>query len=113
MKIGIFSMLFGVNLDMGMEKKRASNVCNKVWLEETCGFMKKIFIFLSPIILFWGITACSAENQKINLSPWLGTYVFEEDYDYRDGITTVLQYYEVTIYEDNGEYSANIFVDHW
>ena len=78
--------------------------------------MKKMFyIAILWVVLILSFSSCSGDNPANDLSSWVGTYVFEEIYEHNSyyEITRTRQYYEVTIYEDNGEYLANILVDHW
>jgi len=68
--------------------------------------MKKIIVLLIFAVIVWAILACSGEDKpESGLSTWVGVYTFEEV-----DIDTPL-FYEITIYEENGEFLAIITID--
>ena len=78
--------------------------------------MKKTIVFLILGIMIWMITTCSTENgnsrniTNMPLSSWVGTYIFEELFR-PDHSKENIRRYEITIYEESGEFFAIINID--
>lgn len=75
--------------------------------------MKKIIVVFLVFIFLLSSSCNSGECD--DLSSWVGVYTFEEIYDRyydaNDEMNAYYVHYEITIYEDNSDYFADIVID--